>query len=72
MRTSAARRTAYHSRAVPLTPNPSPALGRGELNIFNFSLVEKLKKSPLEGGSSKAAGDVLFAAPHYPFELASF
>ena len=30
--------------------------------MFNFLRVGELKKSPLEGGSSKAAGDVLFAA----------
>ena len=33
-------------------------------NIFTFSRVGELKKSPLEGGSSNAAGDVLFAAIH--------
>jgi len=32
--------------------------------MFNFPRVGELKKSPFEGGSSKAAGDVLFAALH--------
>ena len=47
--------------AAPLSPCPSPALGRGEPIMVNFSHVGELRNSLLEWGSSKAAVDVLFA-----------